>query len=77
MINKHVISKKQAVQLKPYLKYMDFGNVRLDRRHIVENLMFKNMMLGNIKTSFIDDLLTNYIKAHPDAELPDILRINI
>lgn len=77
MINHQTISKEQARQLKPYLKYMDFGEVRPNRRFLVEKMMYQNLMMGNIKSSLIDDLRANYLKAHPDAVLPDILRINV
>ena len=73
-MNEHTISKLQAKQLKPYLKYMDFGNVRPERQFIVEKMMYQNMVLGNIKTSIIDDLRSNYIKVHPESEVPEVLR---
>jgi len=69
-----VITREQARELKPYLKYMDFGDLRKDRHFLAERSMYQNMMLGNIKTSLIDDLRVGFIKAHPDAEIPKILR---
>ena len=68
------ISKLQAKQLKPYLKYMDFENVRPERQFIVEKIMYQNMVLGNIKTSIIDHLRCNYMKVHPESEVPEVLR---
>jgi hypothetical protein len=68
------ITRSEAKQLKPFLKYMEFGNVREDRKFLVKNMMFENMLQGNIKRSFIDELRTNYIKENPEVELPEILK---
>ena len=69
-----VITKEQARELKPYLKYMDFGDLRKDRYFLVKRSMYQNMMLGNVKISLLDDLRAGFIKAHPDREIPTILR---
>ena len=53
---------------------MDFVNVRPERQFIVEKMMYQNMVLGNIKTSIIDDLRCNFIQVHPESEVPEVLR---
>jgi hypothetical protein len=68
------ITRSEAQQLKPFLEYMDFGNVRENRKFLVKNMMFENMLQGNIKRSFIGELRANFIKQNPDAELPEILK---
>ena len=68
------ITRSEAKQLKPFLEYMNFGNVREDRKFLVKKLMFENMLLENIKRSFIDELRKNYIKENPGVELPEILK---
>lgn len=76
MTKDQVISKELARQLKPYLKYMDFGGVRPDRKFLVEKVMYQNLLLGNIKFSLIDELRKNYMQAHPNLDVPDILKIS-
>ena len=61
-MSEQTISKTQAKRLKPYLKYMDFVDVRAERYFLVEKIMYENMYLGNIKTSFIDELRSRNIK---------------
>lgn len=73
-MSEKIISKKQAKKLKPYLKYMDFGKARSESHHIMKNMMYQNMVLGNIKTSIISELRYNFIKAHPELEVPEVLR---
>ena len=68
------ITCSEAKQLKPFLKYMDFGNVKEDRKFLVKNMMFENMLKGNITRSFIGELRKNYIKENPEVELPEILK---
>lgn len=77
MTKEQVITKEQAKQLKPYLKYMDFGTLRQDRRFLVEKMMYRNMIAGNIKSSILDDLMMNYKIAHPGEAIPEILLGNV
>jgi hypothetical protein len=74
IMSEQTISKTQAKRLKPYLKYMDFVDVRAERFFLVEKIMYENMYLGNIKTSFIDELRSNYIKKHPESQVPEVLK---
>ncbi len=69
-----IITKTEAILLKPYLKYMNFGDLRKDRCFLAERVMYQNMLLGNISRSLIGDLREGFIKANPGIEVPGILR---
>ena len=39
-MNDQVITKAEALLLRPYLKYMDFCDVRKDQQLLVERIMY-------------------------------------
>lgn len=69
----NTITRKEAKLLKPYLIYMNFGDVRKDRQFLVQDMMYQNMMLGSIKRTLIEELRSNFMKKNPGEELPEIL----
>ena len=69
-----IINEAEARLLKPYLKYMNFGDLRKDRHFLVERAMYQNLMLENVSRSLIKDLRENFVKANPGVEIPEILR---
>jgi len=73
-MSQSIITKEEAKLLKPYLKYMDFGDLREDRRFMAKRLMYENLIQGNISRSLKADLRENFSKMHPGSEIPEILR---
>jgi hypothetical protein len=69
-----IITKEEAKLLRPYLKYMDFDNLRKDRHFLAEKMMYENLVRGNISRTLIADLRGNFTKRHPGAEIPEILQ---